>query len=83
LKILAKNNGDALLGAASLLTQLDQQLSGFEAGKIYLVAARPAMGKTTLGLNLVEGIAQTTGGVVGVFSIEMPTEQMVSKMIAS
>jgi len=83
LKKLAKNNGDALLGAASTLTQLDQQLSGFEQGKVYVVAARPAMGKTTLGLNLVEGIAQTSGGVVGVFSIEMPTEQMVSKMVAS
>ena len=83
LRSMEKKDGSELLGAASTLTQLDKQLSGFEQGKVYVLAGRPAMGKTTLGLNLVEGIAQTTGGVVGVFSLEMSTEQIISKMMSS
>ena len=83
LQHLAKSNGKSLLGAASTLKKLDKQLSGFEQGKIYVLAGRPAMGKTTLGLNLVEGIAHSTGGVVAVFSLEMSTDQIISKMMAS
>jgi replicative DNA helicase len=83
LQQLAKSDGKTLLGAASTLKKLDKHLSGFEQGKVYVLAGRPAMGKTTLGLNLVEGIAHTTGGVVGVFSLEMSTDQIISKMMAS
>jgi replicative DNA helicase len=80
---LRDNDGNNLLGASSTLEALDAQLSGFEKGKVYVLAGRPAMGKTTLGLNLVEGIASTTGGVVAVFSLEMPTEQIITKMLSS
>ncbi len=83
LSSLRDNDGNSLLGASSTLEALDAQLSGFEKGKVYVVAGRPAMGKTTLGLNLVEGIASTTGGVVAVFSLEMPTEQIITKMLSS
>lgn len=83
IKALAKKKGDSLLGVRSGFEPLDQQLSGFEAGKVYVVAGRPAMGKTTLGLNFIEGIAKTTGGVVAAFSLEMSSDQLISKMIAS
>jgi replicative DNA helicase len=62
---------------------LDQQLSGFEKGKVYVLAGRPAMGKTTLGLNIVEGIAHSTSGGVAVFSLEMTTGQAIEKMMAA
>lgn len=83
LSSLKDNDGSTLLGAASGLDALDQQLSGFENGKVYVIAGRPTMGKTTLGLNLVEGIATSTQGMIAVFSIEMTTGQAVEKMMAS
>ncbi len=83
LKSLRDNDGSELLGASSTLDALDQQLSGFESGKVYVIAGRPAMGKTTLGLNLVEGIATSTQGVIAVFSLEMNTGQIIEKMMSS
>jgi replicative DNA helicase len=83
LENLRDNDGEALLGASSTLEALDQHLSGFENGKVYVIAGRPAMGKTTLGLNLVEGIAYSTKGVVAVFSLEMNTGQIIEKMMSS
>jgi len=83
LTALKENDGTQLLGAASSLTALDQHLSGFEKGKVYVIAGRPAMGKTTLGLNLVEGIAASTKGVVAVFSLEMNVGQIIEKMMSS
>ncbi len=83
LETLKENDGTQLLGASSTLTALDQHLSGFECGKVYVIAGRPAMGKTTLGLNLVEGIAASTKGVVAVFSLEMNTGQIIEKMMSS
>jgi len=83
LKTLRNNNGEELLGASSTLDALDQHLSGFENGKVYVIAGRPAMGKTTLGLNLVEGIAYSTQGVIAVFSLEMNTGQIIEKMMSS
>jgi replicative DNA helicase len=80
---LKENDGSQLLGASSTLTDLDQHLSGFESGKVYVIAGRPMMGKTTLGLNLVEGIAASTQGVVAVFSLEMNTGQIIEKMMSS
>jgi replicative DNA helicase len=80
---LKENDGEQLLGAASTLHALDQHLSGFENGKVYVIAGRPAMGKTTLGLNLMEGIATSTKGVVAVFSLEMNTGQIIEKMMSS
>ncbi len=79
LKSLRDNDGEQLLGASSTLDALDQHLSGFENGKVYVIAGRPAMGKTTLGLNLVEGIATSTKGVIAVFSLEMNTGQIIEK----
>jgi replicative DNA helicase len=83
LSSLKENDGKQLLGASSTLQALDQHLSGFENGKVYVIAGRPAMGKTTLGLNLVEGIAASTKGVVAVFSLEMNTGQIIEKMMSS
>jgi replicative DNA helicase len=83
LESLRDKDGEELLGASSALDALDQQLSGFEKGKVYVIAGRPAMGKTTLGLNLVEGIARSTQGVIAVFSLEMNTGQIIEKMMSS
>ncbi len=83
LERLKDKDGSQLLGASSGLDGLDQQLSGFENGKVYVIAGRPAMGKTTLGLNLVEGIAASTQGVVALFSLEMTVEQTIEKMMSS
>ncbi len=83
LESLKEKEGEQLLGASSSLDALDQHLSGFENGKVYVIAGRPMMGKTTLGLNIVEGIAASTTGGVAVFSLEMNTGQIIEKMMSS
>ncbi len=46
LESLKEKEGEQLLGASSSLDALDQHLSGFENGKVYVIAGRPMMGKT-------------------------------------
>ena len=74
-------SGRELLGISTGLQDLDRSTSGLQTG-FYLVGARPAMGKTTFALNLViEACRQ--GELCVIFSIEMPEEQIVMKMLAA
>src|SRR5204862_1856483 len=62
--------------------------SGFQPGDLVILAARPSMGKTAYALNVAThvGCRATFNGKrcsVGVFSLEMPKEQLVMRMLAS
>ncbi len=62
-------------------TDLDEKL-GFRAGDLVVLAARPSMGKTAFGLNIAERV--TLGGSPTLlFSLEMPAEQILMRMISS
>jgi replicative DNA helicase len=52
-------------------------------GDFILVAARPGMGKTSLGLNIAFNAAKTTGKTVAIFSLEMSREQLVTRFLSS
>ncbi len=72
----------ALTGLASGFTDLDCMTTGWQGSDLVIVAARPSMGKTAFAVNMVEH-AVMTGGSVLVFSMEMPSEQIVMRMLSS
>ena len=70
------------LGLSSGLHELDEILYGFEKKKMYLIAGRPSMGKSTLAFNIAEHAA-VTGKRVAIFSVEMPEQECYSKIMCS
>ena len=72
----------ALTGQASGFADLDRMTTGWQKSDLVIVAARPSMGKTAFAVNMVEH-AVMTGGAVMVFSMEMPSEQIVMRMLSS
>jgi replicative DNA helicase len=61
---------------------LDDMLNGMQAGEMLIVAARPAMGKTAFSMNVMQQIAQQNVPV-GVFSLEMSSQQLAQRMLCS
>jgi len=87
----AAARGDRITGRSTGYEKLDAKIAGLHDGDLTIVAARPGMGKTSFVLNLavniaspraVEGGAQTMDGVA-VFSLEMPREQLATRMVCS
>ena len=73
-----------LLGLSTGLDALDQRYSGLQSGKTYVIAARPGMGKTTLGLNIVEHVGTHYHDKLAVvFSAEMQREELADKFLSS
>ena len=76
-------NKSALTGLPSGFIDLDKLTSGFQPADLVIVAARPSMGKTMLGINFVENAAIKSGLPVLVFSLEMPGDAIAMRMISS
>ena len=79
---LVKNHGK-VDGVESGYAELDELLTGFHPGEMILVAGRPAMGKTSIGMNFIENAAIRTGKRAAVFSLEMPAEQLAMRMLCT
>jgi replicative DNA helicase len=62
---------------------LDNLLAGFQKSDLIILAARPSMGKTALALDIARQAAIKHGTTVGVFSLEMSSQQLVDRMIAA
>lgn len=71
-----------LTGVDTGFTELNKMTTGFNDGELIIIAARPAMGKTAFALNVVQKSLDNGHGVV-FFSLEMPAEQLVLRMLAS
>ena len=82
LETLSQNKGK-LTGLSTGFYDLDRVTSGFHENELIIIAARPAMGKTTMALNLAYNLASLNDKVVAVFNMEMGAEQLVNKMLAS
>lgn len=78
-----KKRGDNLLvGIDTGFYELNKKNAGFGKGDLIIIAARPAMGKTAFALNIaMNALAQNIG--VAVFSLEMPAEQLMLRMLAA
>ncbi|NLJ78507.1 MAG: replicative DNA helicase [Tissierellia bacterium] len=79
---MAANQGQ-LTGLTTGFVDIDSKLSGMQKSDLILLAARPSMGKTALGINIAVNSALKTGASVAIFSLEMSREQLVQRMIAS
>jgi len=74
---------ESITGLSTGFADLDDRTSGLQNGDLVIVAARPSMGKTTFAMNLVENAMLRSGKPVLVFSMEMPAEQLVMRMLSS
>ena len=78
-----KQRGDNLLvGLDTGFYELNKKTAGFGKGDLIIIAARPAMGKTAFALNLASKTLSDGLGVA-VFSLEMPAEQLMLRMLAA
>lgn len=85
-----------LSGIATGLSDLDRQMGGLQRSDLIILAARPAMGKTSLVTNIAFNVANAyeaaeqpdgslktvNGGIVGFFSLEMSSEQLATRILA-
>lgn len=69
-------------GIPTGFTDLDRQLSGLQPADLILIAARPSMGKTALALNIAEYVAFHEKLPVAIFSLEMPKESLVNRLMS-
>lgn len=72
-----------LRGVPSGFPDLDNILAGFQKSDLIILAARPSIGKTTLALDLARQIAIHQKIPVGIFSLEMSSDQLVDRMLAA
>lgn len=73
----------AMTGISTGFTDLDRITTGLQAGDLVVIAGRPSMGKTILGMNIAEHAAIRSQKSALVFSMEMPGESLVMRMLAS
>jgi len=71
-----------LIGETTGFYDLDKQTTGFNAGDLVIIGARPAMGKTALVLNMGLRNVELGKGVI-IFSLEMPAEQLMLRMLSA
>ena len=76
-------NHGRIEGVPTGYTELDDTLTGLHPGELILVAGRPAMGKTSIGMNFVENAAIRAKKRAAVFSLEMPAEQLAMRMLCT
>jgi len=77
------NSDAAITGLSTGFKDLDDMTSGMQRGDLVIVAARPSMGKTTFAMNLVEHAMLHQEKPVVVFSMEMPAEAIIMRMLSS
>jgi replicative DNA helicase len=70
-------------GVPTGFLELDEMLAGLQPSDLVIVAARPAMGKTSLVLNIAQHVGTKTSMTVGFFSLEMSKEQLFLRMLTS
>ena len=77
------SNNNALRGIPTGFADIDLKLAGLQKSDLIILAARPSMGKTSLALDIVRQAAVNHGKHVGMFSLEMSSQQLVDRMLAA
>ena len=79
------SNPDKLRGLPTGFTDFDRLTGGLRGGDLVIVAGRPSMGKTTLAVNMAEyaAVSPDSKAAVAIFSMEMPSDQLVTRMLSS
>ncbi len=76
-------NGRNLAGYRTGYKDLDKILGALQPGSLTIIAARPSMGKTALGLNIAQFGGGNNNASVLVFSLEMPADQLMLRMVSA
>ena len=74
---------ERFLGVPTGFMDFDHMTSGLQPGNFIIIAARPSMGKTTLVLNMAQNIAIEHKRPVAIFSLEMPAQDIVMRMLSA
>jgi len=75
--------GQGMRGIPTGFGDLDFKLAGFQKSDLIILAARPSMGKTALALDIARQTAVNHDTSVGIFSLEMSSQQLVDRMLAA
>ena len=78
-----QNDPDSFKGIPTGYKRLDQMTNGLQKTDLLVLAARPGMGKTSFAMNLVENAGMNYGKTCAVFSLEMPRQQIVQRLLCS
>ncbi|HIR65058.1 MAG TPA: replicative DNA helicase [Candidatus Faecousia faecigallinarum] len=78
---LAQSDSD-IPGLSTGLVDLDRKINGLNRSDLLLIAARPAMGKTSFALNIALNVAKKYGQTVAFFSLEMSREQLAMRLLS-
>ena len=70
-------------GVTTGFSSIDNFIGGLNKGELVLLAARPAMGKTSMVLNMATSAARSSGKTVVIFQLEMSKEQLATRMLSS
>ena len=76
-------SGSDIPGLSTGLADVDRAIAGLNNSDLILIAARPGMGKTSMGLNILLPAGKVSGKSVAFFSLEMSREQLAMRLIAS
>lgn len=76
-------NDLGITGVPTHFNDLDKMLNGLGKSNLIILAARPAMGKTALAVNIAENICFKSQVPVGIFSLEMSAEQLLQRIVCS
>jgi replicative DNA helicase len=76
-------NPGQLRGVSTGYAQLDRLCAGLQGGEMFVIAARPSMGKTSLAMNIVEHISVEQRQPTAVFSLEMSAAMLVRRLLVS
>lgn len=83
IETLYNNPHDGVTGVSTGFDDLNKKTAGMQPSDLIVVAARPSMGKTTFAMNLCENAAMDQEKPVLIFSLEMPADQLMMRMLAS
>ena len=76
-------SGGAITGISTGFIELDNMTSGLQDSDLVIVAGRPSMGKTAFAMNLVEHAVLNQKKPILVFSMEMPADSLIIRMLSS
>lgn len=82
-QLLGPEDKQGLTGIPSNFIDLDRMINGLNNSHLIILAARPAMGKTSFAINVAENVCFKQGVPVGIFSLEMTAEQLVHRIVCS
>jgi replicative DNA helicase len=77
------NSQGSITGLPTGFHELDRMTNGLHEGEMFVIAARPSMGKTALAMNIAEHAAIDGNKPVAVFSLEMSAQQLVQRLLCS